>query len=111
MDTQLVRGSIPFMVVALLDDTPMHGYQLAETVVRRSAGRYQLNEATLYQTLHKLEAAGLVESSWQTSQGKRGRRIYRVLPAGRAWLDAKKAEWAVLVSLLEGVLDAGRQAS
>jgi PadR family transcriptional regulator PadR len=60
----LVRGSIVPVVLSLLRDRPMYGYEIVKLVNARSGGRLEWKEGTLYPALHKLEADGLLRSHW-----------------------------------------------
>lgn len=80
----------------------MYGYQIIETVRTRTEGSYTLKEGALYPALHKLEAAEFISSYWETQPNGRERRYYSVLPAGAAFLEAKKLEWSQFVDMVQG---------
>jgi PadR family transcriptional regulator PadR len=102
MDRELLKGSTPLLLLSLLTDGPMYGYQIIETVKHRTAGGYTLKEGALYPALHKLEAAEFITSYWQTQPNGRDRRYYALQPAGSAFLAAKKAEWGRFVAMVDG---------
>ena len=60
----LVKGSIVPIVLALLRERPMYGYEIVKLVNARSGGRLEWKEGTLYPTLHRLESDGLLRSQW-----------------------------------------------
>jgi DNA-binding PadR family transcriptional regulator len=80
---QLKKGSTPTLLLSLLKERPMYGYQMAVELSRRSGGRMTASEGSLYPTLHQLEAQGLVEGFWQKRTTGRARRYYRLTPRGR----------------------------
>jgi DNA-binding PadR family transcriptional regulator len=80
---QLKKGSTPTLLLSLLKERPMYGYQMGAELSRRSGGRLTASEGSLYPTLHQLEAQGLIEGFWQTPAGGRARRYYRLTPRGR----------------------------
>ncbi len=102
MDRELLKGSTPILLLSLLTEGPMYGYQIIETVLQRTNGSYTLKEGALYPALHKLEAAEFISSYWQTQANGRDRRYYSLLPAGTAFLEAKKKEWSLFVNMVEG---------
>lgn len=102
MDRELLKGSTPILLLSLLIEGPMYGYQIIETVKQRTDGSYTLKEGALYPALHKLEAAEFISSYWETQTNGRDRRYYALLPAGKAFLEAKKREWAQFVSMVDG---------
>ncbi len=101
MDRELLKGSTPLLLLSLLSDEPMYGYQIIETVKGRTSGSYTLKEGALYPALHKLEAAEFITSYWQTQPNGRDRRYYAILPAGTAFLAAKKKEWSTFVNMVD----------
>jgi PadR family transcriptional regulator, regulatory protein PadR len=101
MDRELLKGSTPLLLLSLLTDGPMYGYQIIETVKKKTDGSYTLKEGALYPALHKLETAEFISSYWQTQPNGRDRRYYSILPAGTAFLVAKKEEWSRFVSMVD----------
>ncbi|MBI4912089.1 MAG: PadR family transcriptional regulator [Acidobacteria bacterium] len=102
MDRELLKGSTPLLLLSLLQEGPMYGYQIIETVRGRTDGTYTLKEGALYPALHKLEGAELIASYWQTQPNGRDRRYYAILPAGAAFLAKKKVEWSKFVAMISG---------
>ena len=102
MDRELLKGSTPLLLLSLLSEGPMYGYQIIETVRARTGGTYTLKEGALYPALHKLEAAEFITSYRETQPKGRERRYYAVLPAGTSFLEAKKREWNQFVDMVQG---------
>ena len=104
MATDLVRGHLDGLLLAVLADSPGHGYDLIQRLAARSGGAFDLPEGTVYPALHRLERAGLAASEWSTAGGRR-RRVYRLTPSGRRANGAARAEWAAFsraVDLVHG---------
>jgi PadR family transcriptional regulator PadR len=80
----------------------LYGYQIIETVRERTGGAYTLKEGALYPALHKLEAAEFIAPHWEKQPNGRDRRYYAILPAGAAFLEAKKQEWGRFVDMVDG---------
>jgi len=93
----LVRGSVVPIVLALLKDKPMYGYEMVKVVNARTGGRFEWREGTLYPALHKLEADRLVTSRWQDVPGEKGegrsRKYYYITKKGLAELHRRSEEW------------------
>lgn len=104
MDRELLKGSTPLLLLSLLLDGPMYGYQIIMTVQERTQGLYTMKEGALYPALRKLEAAGFIHSYWQTQPNGRERRYCTLLPAGEAFLAIKRAEWSRFVAMVDGFL-------
>lgn len=101
---ELLKGSLDVMLLALLEGGQLYGYQIVKEVRARSGGVLELREGTLYPALHRLERAGLVESSWQPRQDGADRRYYRLTAAGSKAAQAKRGEWRRFALAVEGVL-------
>ena len=101
---RLARSCHEAMILAVLDDSPRHGYQLALEIEARSRSAFRFNHGTLYPILHKLEADGLIDGAWTASAGKRRRRRYGLTAAGRERLAALRDAWTTFTMLLFGVI-------
>ena len=82
------------LVLALLKEREMYGYQIIEELERRSNQVFRLKEGTLYPILHGLEKDKLVTAQEREAPSGRVRRYYRVTAAGLRTLEEKEAEWA-----------------
>jgi DNA-binding PadR family transcriptional regulator len=89
---QSFSGHLELVLLAALEDGPQHGYGVIEHVRRRSGGRFDYPEGTVYPALHRLEEEGLLHSGWQRESGRR-RRIYRLTPRGREELHGRRSDW------------------
>ena len=70
---------------------------------QRTQGEFDLAEGTVYPALHRLEQAGLVESSVETAQGRR-RRTYALTPRGRKEFTSQRREWQSFVARMQAVI-------
>jgi PadR family transcriptional regulator PadR len=100
LNADLKRGSMATLILTVLRAGPLHGYQLAREIERRSEGYFECKEGTLYPALHKLERDGLLQGEWQQVGEQRRRRTYALTPAGERFLAADAAEWRVFASRL-----------
>ena len=91
---ELLKGSTETLILSLLAEQEMYGYQLAKEMVQRSGGYFHLKEGTLYPALHRLERDGLIEGHWELSDAGQSRRYYGVSARGKDRLDAMLAEWS-----------------
>ena len=90
---ELKRGSTELLVLALLEEQPRHGYDIARLIDERSQGSIVYQVASLYPTLYRLENRNLIEGRWVEKAGQRRRRYYRLLPAGRKVLASQRSVW------------------
>ena len=87
------RGVMSLVILALLKQEDMYGYQLVQETLRRSGGRIATQEGSLYPVLYKLLDRGMI-SDRKVQVGKRMTRIYYHLePAGEVRLEELKKEF------------------
>ncbi len=103
MRADLLRGHLDGLLLAVLRDAPGHGYELSQRLTQRSGGELGVQEGSLYPALHRLERAGLVESSWSSGKARR-RRVYRLTSAGRRAAEESRREWCAFSTAVERVL-------
>jgi PadR family transcriptional regulator len=103
MRAEALKGHLDALILAVLAGGPLHGYAIIEELKRRSAGDLSLPEGTVYPALHRLEAAGLLASSWSEGEGRR-RRVYTLTRRGERELGARRGEWRDFVRVVEAVL-------
>jgi PadR family transcriptional regulator, regulatory protein PadR len=105
METQreLLRGSTPTLVLAVLRDGPLHGYGIAREIERRSGKSLQCREGTLYPVLRALEEEGLIAGEWQLT-GERGKKVYSLTPEGAGALEQRTQTWTEFVDAVQRVL-------
>ncbi len=104
----LVRGSITPIVLSMLIERPMYGYEIVKLVNARTNGRLEWKEGTLYPTLHRLQGMGVIEAEWVVPDGGRKRKYYNLTRKGRSELKRRVDEWkefsvAVNACLLGGL--------
>lgn len=105
IDKELIRGTLPLVVLSLAARGDSYGYQLIKDLEALSQGAFQLKEGTLYPILHALESEGLLETTWHKADTGRRRKYYRITPTGRQALASRTAEWQALVGAMALVLE------
>ena len=98
--SELKKGSAPFLLLALLEAGPLHGYELSRLLEHRSGGLVHFHAASLYPLLYRLESQGLVDGRWVEKPGQRRRRYYRLTAAGQRQLRANRREWLEFVNAI-----------
>jgi len=90
---QIIKGSIKFVILSILEGPEMYGYGLIQTVNRKTKGFFEWRQSAVYTTLHKMEKAGLIKSKWKSAGLARKRKYYRLTAKGRQLLLANRTEW------------------
>lgn len=91
--SQLLKGTTTLLVLAVLRDGELYGYEIAQRIRERSGALIDPGEGWLYPALHRLEAEGALEASWRESEIGPRRRYYRITPRGLRMLEAEAGEW------------------
>lgn len=105
MDSRLLWGTVEMLILEVISEGRSYGYEIAQTVLSRSKGYFELKEGSLYPALHRLERQKLLSSSWQEADGRR-RKYYDLTSMGRKALASRKKEWFEFTRGVQGVLGA-----
>jgi PadR family transcriptional regulator PadR len=103
IERDLKRSSASLLVLALLEEEPLHGYEIGKRIEARSAGKIAFNAASLYPLLYRLEDRGWIAGRWQQGAGGRRRRFYRITAEGRRTLSGERGLWRSFVSALDSI--------
>jgi len=101
---QLMRGVVEPLLLFIIADLPVHGYEIARELERRSEGYFDLTASTLYSALRRLESRGLVHSTWE-QVSKQRRRCYQLTEKGRQILSEELAQWHQFLGATDRVID------
>ena len=102
----LMPGTLDLLVLRAIASEPMHGFGIAALVQERTAGTLVVEDAALYQALHRLDRQGLVDAEWRPSDNNRRARYYGLTAAGRERLRAETANWRRYSRAVDAVLQA-----
>lgn len=94
------RGTAELAVLSVLEDGPLHGYEVARRIEEQTQGALRFTLASLYPLLYRMEKRGWVRGAWETSDSGRRRRCYRLTSAGKKKLVPIRAEWNELFRAL-----------
>lgn len=101
----LLQGTVDVLILKTLTWTPMHGYGLSQWIRDKTGGDLAIEDAALYQALHRLERKGWVESEWGVSETNRRAKFYSITKAGRTQLRAEMVSIRRYVTALYKVLE------
>lgn len=102
--TELIKGSTEVILLSLLHDKAMYGYELAQKIDQDSEGFLQFKEGTLYPALKRLETQGLVESYWQESKEGPRRKYYVITKTGKKALSHMRKEWGLFQQIMNRIV-------
>lgn len=103
VDKSLVSGSMTLLLLKLLEEKDMYGYEMIETLRSRSENLFELKAGTLYPLLHSLEEKNMLTSYEEEVVGK-VRKYYAITKEGRKHLSSKETEWKAYAKAVSNVL-------
>ena len=103
VDKALVSGSMAMLILKLLEEQDMYGYEMIETLRQRSDSVFELKAGTLYPLLHSLESKKMLHSYEREVTGKT-RKYYGITRDGKACLRSRRKEWEEYASAVNKVL-------
>lgn len=103
MDKSLTSGSMTMLILKLLSEKDMYGYEMIDTLRNRSQNVFELKAGTLYPLLHGLEEKDLVNVYEKEYAGK-VRKYYSITRQGKELLNKKTEEWKVYSNAVLNVL-------
>jgi PadR family transcriptional regulator len=106
-DREFLTGTVGVLILSLLDEREMYGYELLREAERRSANAFQLKEGTLYPALHHMERSGLLKGRWRDSDSGRARKYYSLTAKGRRQARSKRRQWLQISAAMRLILGDG----
>jgi PadR family transcriptional regulator PadR len=101
---ELIKGSSDSLLLCLLAQQPMYGYEIIRELEKRSRGYFKFKEGTLYPALHRLEREGLIKGKWQLLSNGRPRRYYHIMANGQAKLSTERVQWQDFITAVNMIL-------
>lgn len=107
IEKSLLTGSTTILILKLLEEKDMYGYEMIATLAQRSNHAFDMKAGTLYPLLHNLEKAGFVTSYEETAENDRTRKYYHLTEGGKGALQTKTQEWYAYADAVHRVLKGG----
>ncbi|WP_420118647.1 PadR family transcriptional regulator [Micromonospora sp.] len=101
--TQLLKGVLDLAVLAVLRDSDGYGYDILRRL--REAGLEEVGDASVYGTLRRLFAAGLLTTYVVPSEAGPHRKYYALNVAGRDQLTRSGKTWRAFATTMDQLLD------
>ena len=83
IDGDILKGNTLTLILSLIEEQPMYGFEIAKEINRRSDGTLRFREGLLYPALHQLEKEGMVSSTWRNSNMGPRRKYYKLTSKGK----------------------------
>lgn len=108
---EFLQGTLDLLILRTLRFGPSHGHAIAKHIQRTSEDLLQVETGSLYPALHRLEARGLIDASWQHSERGKRAKYYRLTNRGRKELVAEQSKWEAFARAMGLVLKPADQES
>lgn len=102
LEKNLISGSMTLLLLSLLEEKDMYGYEMIESLRVKSENVFELKAGTLYPLLHGLEDKHYLTVYEQEAGGKT-RKYYHLTKDGQKVLRQKKAEWETYAGAVSAV--------
>jgi len=100
----MIRGTLDMLILKVLSLGPLHGWGIQERIQLNSQDQLQVNQGSLYPSLHKLTAEGWIRSYWGTTENNRRARFYKLTRAGEEQLSVEAESWDRLAAAVSRVM-------
>jgi PadR family transcriptional regulator, regulatory protein PadR len=101
---ELLKGSIALLILKLLSEREMYGYEIIQEAARRSENVFEFKEGTLYPALHQLHKRGFLRSEWRLGESGKQRKYYGLTAAGRKEGQRGESDWRLFTQTVEAIL-------
>jgi len=102
----LMQGTLDLLILRTLLGGSAHGHAIAQHIHRTSEDLLQVETGSLYPALHRLEAKGWVEASWDLSDKGKRARYYKLTRKGRKQLSSERSKWDAFARAMGLILTA-----
>jgi PadR family transcriptional regulator, regulatory protein PadR len=102
----LLQGTVDLLILKALQQGPAHGYSVTRWVRERTDGVIAMEDAALYQALHRLEAREWVASEWGLSENNRRAKYYSLTATGSRQLRNEVSLWKRYAEAMFKVIEA-----
>jgi transcriptional regulator len=100
----MIKGTLDMLILKILSLGPMHGWGIGERIQQVSRDELQVNQGSLYASLHKLTREGWIKSYWEVTENNRRARFYALTRAGEKQLSVEEDHWSRLASAVDSIM-------
>ena len=102
--TELLQGTLDMLILRTVALEPVHGWGISQRIQQVSGDVLQVNQGSLYPSLHRLEREGWIASKWGATADGRKAKFYALTRTGRARLATETETWTSLSEAVNRVL-------
>jgi DNA-binding PadR family transcriptional regulator len=101
----LKRGSLELLILSVVEQGPLHGYEIGKLLQLRSGGELTLPVSTLYSILYRMEGRGWIKGRWVERPGQRRRCTYTLTDDGARVLVRQRRDWLAFAAMVNRVIE------
>jgi transcriptional regulator len=100
----MIKGTLDMLILKVLSLEPMHGWGISERIQQISRDELQVNQGSLYASVHKLTREGWIKSYWRITENGRRARYYELTRAGERQLGIEAEHWTRLAAAVTRIM-------
>jgi len=100
----MIKGTLDMLILKVLSLQPMHGWGISERIQQISRDELQVNQGSLYASLHRLTREGWIKSYWEVTENNRRARYYALTRAGEKQLGIETEHWTRLAAAVGRIM-------
>jgi transcriptional regulator len=101
---ELLQGTLPLIILRILNAGPNHGFAIARRIELISKDVIRAEEGSLYPALHRMELEGWIDAEWGVTEKNRKAKYYKLTPRGRKQLKNETARWNAISEAMKLIL-------
>lgn len=105
----LIGGTTDMVILSLLDEVDMYGYEIIQELEARSDGAFLFKEGTLYPILHRLESDKYLKSYKKKGDRGRARKYYKITELGKEFLKEEIGLWEKFIVAVGKTINIGEE--
>lgn len=103
-ENDMIRGTLDTLILKVISIEAMHGWGISERIQQRSDEALQVNQGSLYSSLHRLTRRGWIRSKWRRTPNNRRARYYLLTAVGEKQLGVEHTQWARLSGVVDQIM-------
>ncbi len=101
----LLRGALEMLILRTIENGPLHGYAITESILNASEDVLDIDEGSMYPALYRMQKRGWIEAEWGRSENNRRAKFYALTDDGRRQLETAAQRWSRFSEAVERVME------
>lgn len=97
----MLKGTIDILILCVLNENDNYGYEISKAIKTRTEGKFEIQEATLYLSLKRLEKQEAIASYWGDESNGGRRKYYKITEGGKILMSQSIKDWKETVEIVE----------